>query len=142
MIQLSAEMRTANPILAANAMRKFETALEILRSLSDHWFNAEILLHLFEDSSEILKQQLSIGKSTISYTNETNGPCDNDSGISLPMPGDDTSWHTILPDTAMPAINQNVGSIDTLGWNHMYWGNTGFPYLSPFEDAQLGSYDQ
>ncbi|OQV01288.1 Fungal specific transcription factor domain-containing protein [Cladophialophora immunda] len=62
LIQLSAEMRTANPILAVDALRKFDIALDSLRTLAEYWLNADIILRLFEESSERLQQELKIGK--------------------------------------------------------------------------------
>ncbi|EXJ86923.1 hypothetical protein A1O3_03877 [Capronia epimyces CBS 606.96] len=62
LIQLSAEMRTANPILAVDALRRFDVALDCLAILAGYWLNAEIILRLFEESSERLQQELRIGK--------------------------------------------------------------------------------
>ncbi|EXJ88123.1 hypothetical protein A1O1_05051 [Capronia coronata CBS 617.96] len=64
LIQLSAEMRTANPILAVDALRRFDVALECLSILAEYWLNAEIILRLFEESSERLQQELKIGRSS------------------------------------------------------------------------------
>ena len=62
LIQLSAEIRMANPILAGHAMQRFDSAMDILRRLSGIWLNAEIILRLFEDSSERTRAELLIGK--------------------------------------------------------------------------------
>lgn len=143
MIQLGAEIRVTNPVLSSNAIRKFDIALEILRSLSEYWFNAEIILRLFEDSSDRLKQQLPIGKSTCSDIDRLDFP-DGNSGAVLQDSIDQSSWHDILAQTAMPSAHPNSqlnnNSIDHLGWNYAYWETAGFPYISPFDEVGLHNY--
>lgn len=142
MIQLSAEIRVANPVLSANAARKFDIALEVLRSLSEYWFNAEIILRLFEDSSERLKQQLLIGKNSPGTT-EITDQLDNDSGVVVRELVDGPSWHDIIAETAMPSayVNNHYDNnlMDHLGWNYSYWENIGFPFLSSFDGVGLNN---
>lgn len=136
MIQLSAEIRVPNPVLSSNATRKFDIALEVLRSLSEYWFNAEIILRLFEDSSETLKQLLLIGKS--SPEESRRGDLLDDPGFREPV--EVPTWHDIIAETAMPTVHDSPydsNSLNHLGWNYSYWENIGFPYLSSFDGVGL-----
>ena len=155
MIQLSAEMRVSNPILAANAMRRFDTALEVLRSLAEYWLNAEIILRLFEESSERLQNDLRIGKATQKLSHHPSSNSLNDgvfhgsqhSGLdiayatssSLETAGLPTglapSWQRLFPqhDTAsVTTAAGNESAMENMDWNHLYWDNSGFAGLSPF----------
>lgn len=140
MIQLSAETRIANPVLATNAMRRFDTALEVLRSLAEYWLNAEIILRLFEESSERLQQDLPIGKATHksnASSNDLNATSTADSAIGMSDqalalgPG----WHGVMSQssTALPTNHFN----DQFDWSNLYWENSGFPSLSPYADMNF-----
>ena len=140
MIQLSAEMRIANPVLATTAMRRFDAALEVLRSLAEYWLNAELILRLFEESSERLQQVLHIGKATGKRSSA------NDEETENPLtfePGMNTSDQALtqVPDwgrlmsqsssTMAPASHFN----DQFEWSNIYWENSGFPSLSPYNET-------
>ena len=53
MVQISVELRFSNPVLAINALRRFDSTLLSLRELAEYWINAESILRLFEESSHI-----------------------------------------------------------------------------------------
>lgn len=53
MLQVSVELRLSNPVLALNALRRFDSSLLSLRNLAEYWINAESILRLFEESSEV-----------------------------------------------------------------------------------------
>jgi transcriptional regulatory protein AMDR len=53
MVQVSVELRFRNPVLAINALRRFDSGLLSLKHLADYWINAESILRLFEESSHI-----------------------------------------------------------------------------------------
>jgi len=53
MIQVSVELRFSNPVLAINALRRFDSSLNSLRKLAEYWINAESILRIFEESSQI-----------------------------------------------------------------------------------------
>lgn len=53
MIQVRVELRFSNPILAINALRRFDSTLSSLRCLADYWFSAETILRLFENSKKL-----------------------------------------------------------------------------------------
>ncbi|EZF74916.1 hypothetical protein H105_03416 [Trichophyton soudanense CBS 452.61] len=62
MIQIRVELRFSNPVLAINALRRFDSTLVSLRALAEYWHNAESILHLFE-SSKRLKYDMQMVKS-------------------------------------------------------------------------------
>lgn len=53
MIQVRVELRFSNPVLAINALRRFDSASHSLRELSDYWLHATTILRLFEDSRRL-----------------------------------------------------------------------------------------
>lgn len=53
MVQVSVELRFSNPILAINALRRFDSSLLSLRKLAEYWLNAESIVRIFEESSKI-----------------------------------------------------------------------------------------
>ncbi|EFW17212.1 hypothetical protein D8B26_003950 [Coccidioides posadasii str. Silveira] len=61
MIQIRVELRFSNPVLAINALRRFDSTLCSLRALSDYWLGAETILRLFE-SSKRLKHDMEMVK--------------------------------------------------------------------------------
>ncbi|PKS08189.1 hypothetical protein jhhlp_005465 [Lomentospora prolificans] len=50
LIQLSAEIRLSNPLLAISALRRYDSALVSLKKLARYWPNAQSILHFFEKS--------------------------------------------------------------------------------------------
>lgn len=137
LIQLSAEIRVSNPILSANAMRRFDSALDIMRSLAEYWLNAEIILRLFEDSSERMRQELRIGKSA-PKSSKNDGLVTQNSDTCMDMHSHDDShetWQSFLPTS--DAIGQIGMLSEHVDWTNMYWENSGFPSLSPYGDLGL-----
>ena len=57
MIQVRVELRFSNPVLAINALRRFDSATYSLRELAAYWVHAGTILRLFEDSKR-LKEDL------------------------------------------------------------------------------------
>lgn len=53
MIQVRVELRFSNPVLAINALRRFDSTLYSLRCLADYWSSAETILRLFENSKRL-----------------------------------------------------------------------------------------
>ncbi|GKZ30447.1 hypothetical protein AbraIFM66950_009157 [Aspergillus brasiliensis] len=53
MIQVRVELRFSNPVLAINALRRFDSASYSLRELASYWFHANTILRLFEDSRRL-----------------------------------------------------------------------------------------
>lgn len=53
LIELSAEVRLSNPVLAISALRRYDSALFSLRELARFWPNAQAVLHFFENSVKL-----------------------------------------------------------------------------------------
>lgn len=53
MIQVRVELRFSNPVLAINALRRFDSASYSLRELAQYWIHAGTILRLFEDSKRL-----------------------------------------------------------------------------------------
>ncbi|KAJ5084669.1 hypothetical protein NUU61_009248 [Penicillium alfredii] len=53
MIQVRVELRFSNPVLAINALRRFDSASYSLRELAEYWVHAGTILRLFEDSKRL-----------------------------------------------------------------------------------------
>ncbi|KAL4881249.1 fungal-specific transcription factor domain-containing protein [Aspergillus karnatakaensis] len=53
MIQVRVELRFSNPVLAINALRRFDSASYSLRELAHYWSHASTILRLFEDSRRL-----------------------------------------------------------------------------------------
>lgn len=63
MIQVSVELRFSNPVLAINALRRFDSTLLSLRKLAEYWINAESILRFFEESSHV-QHGIRLGKTS------------------------------------------------------------------------------
>ncbi|TPX11502.1 uncharacterized protein E0L32_007713 [Thyridium curvatum] len=50
LIQLSVEVRIANPVLAISAIRRYDSALSSLRRVAEYWPNAQSVIEFFENS--------------------------------------------------------------------------------------------
>ncbi|KAL1952520.1 hypothetical protein VTO42DRAFT_5097 [Malbranchea cinnamomea] len=53
MIQIRVELRFSNPVLAMNALRRFDSTMNSLRCLSEYWLSAETIFRLFESSKRL-----------------------------------------------------------------------------------------
>jgi transcriptional regulatory protein AMDR len=53
MIQVRVELRFSNPVLAINALRRFDSTMYSLRELAEYWSSAETILQLFENSKRL-----------------------------------------------------------------------------------------
>jgi transcriptional regulatory protein AMDR len=90
MLQVRVELRFSNPVLAINALRRFDSTLYSLRELSHYWSSAKTILRLFEQSKR-LQQDLRIVNSSIHFSVDQNV--------------DSTS----TPDTDSPAFTLTAG---------------------------------
>jgi hypothetical protein len=142
LIQLSAEMRTANPILAVYSLRRFDVALDCLRLLADYWLNADIVLRLFEESSERLQQELKIGKARkLPHASNTKtgpgaAPAFDDGPSNSNEDGCDDLANIDWRD--LYAYNQDALQLtgeQTAGgeWETQYWENSGLFLPDIFE---------
>jgi transcriptional regulatory protein AMDR len=62
MIQLSVEVRFSNPLLAIAAVRRYDSTLYSLRQLARYWPSAESILHFFEHSERLQRQNVHFDK--------------------------------------------------------------------------------
>jgi transcriptional regulatory protein AMDR len=49
-LQTSVELKFQNPVLAVNALHRFDVILSSIRGMAEYWDEAQLLLHLFESS--------------------------------------------------------------------------------------------
>ncbi|KAJ9253305.1 transcriptional regulator family: Fungal Specific TF [Paecilomyces variotii] len=88
MIQVRVELRFSNPVLAINALRRFDSTLYSLRELAEYWAHAGMVFRLFEGSKR-LQQDLRLAKTEMH--GQFNGPrghsgnSDSTSNTATPM---------------------------------------------------------
>lgn len=128
LIELSAEVRLSNPVLAISALRRYDSALFSLRELARFWPNAQTVLHFFENSVKLQEKPESVSATNnapvaaeeISKPSESNvsqGPAnvavdeaseDTQAREAAPAEtGVDRSLNTELPDTSLENGTQN-----------------------------------
>ncbi|KAK4911329.1 hypothetical protein LTR49_020066 [Elasticomyces elasticus] len=120
LIQLSAEMRVSNPVLVANAIRRFDTALDVLRALAEHWLNADIILRLFADSSERVRNELRLGRAALRTTASTTAvqPMLEGASASVEKSAD---WHDTVPLAGTTTDTPASGDPMSIDWTNVYW---------------------
>ncbi|KAF2642723.1 hypothetical protein P280DRAFT_272506 [Massarina eburnea CBS 473.64] len=64
MIQLGVEVRFTNPLLAIAAVRRYDSTLYSLRRLAEYWPSAESILHFFEHSERLQRQNVHLNQET------------------------------------------------------------------------------
>lgn len=106
MVQISVELRFSNPILAINALRRFDSSLSSLRKLVEYWPNAAWILAIFEESSQV-QHGIRLGNPNI----EQIQPLNRNEELVRPNPGktDSGSYHVFNQDASNQAnlSNQN-----------------------------------
>ncbi|KAL4922734.1 fungal-specific transcription factor domain-containing protein [Aspergillus aurantiobrunneus] len=126
MIQVRVELRFSNPVLAINALRRFDSASYSLRELAQFWSHASTILRLFEESrrlQEDLRLRPSEGPRRFSNQNTNNTTITQQkttSSIALPTdlnnsatpsnkiipssrPNENISFNVPTPDSATQA---------------------------------------
>lgn len=129
MIQVSAEMRVTNPVLVANAMRRFDTAHDVLRCLAKYWLNAEVILKLFEESPVRLRNELRLGRSSESSTGQSSSTDTRTPRVDSPNAQADAEVNvedfTAAPTPQVATSLDLAASTDViqeeLNWNLLYW---------------------
>lgn len=81
MIQVRVELRFSNPVLAINALRRFDSASHSLRELSHYWTHAATILRLFEDSRRL---QEDLRTATTERSRQFNGSQDRNTNPNPP----------------------------------------------------------
>ncbi|KAF7597105.1 hypothetical protein BBP40_010579 [Aspergillus hancockii] len=97
MIQVRVELRFSNPVLAINALRRFDSASYSLRELAKYWSHANTILRLFEDSKRLqedLKMATSERPRRFSSTHNQNKNTNNTSNPPNPT---STTMHPEQP---------------------------------------------
>ncbi|KAL4810762.1 Acetamidase regulatory protein [Aspergillus unguis] len=75
MIQVRVELRFSNPVLAINALRRFDSASYSLRELAHYWSHASTILRLFEESKRLQEDlQTTTNERPRRFSNNTNTP--------------------------------------------------------------------
>lgn len=97
MIQVRVELRFSNPVLAINALRRFDSTLHSLRELADYWSSAETILRLFENSKR-LQQDLRVVHNEVTEKFEE------------PRKQQTELRHQTTPTTAAAAATNNAAS--------------------------------
>lgn len=99
MIQVRVELRFSNPILAINALRRFDSTLSSLRCLADYWFSAETILRLFENSKKLQQDLRLVHDEAPGQVREAQ---DND------MPAETTTLPVTMPVNSQPLAQDDV----------------------------------
>lgn len=133
MIQVSVELRFSNPVLAINALRRFDSTLFSLRMLAEYWINAESILRLFEESSHV-QHGIRLGKGRSKDRIHTKG-LNPPTGTALAannLSAPDTSYNTdkttdldVLAAVANAASDHTESSnagvqLDQTGWEDLF----------------------
>ncbi|KAF3399056.1 Acetamidase regulatory protein [Talaromyces pinophilus] len=112
MIQVRVELRFSNPVLAINALRRFDSTLSSLRCLADYWFSAETILRLFENSKKLQQDLRLVHEEAPGQVREAQ---DND------MSAETTSTSTAVPITA--SVVSQTHTQENVGGNDMHQGD-------------------
>lgn len=97
MVQISVELRFSNPILAINALRRFDSSLLSLRKLVEYWTNADWILRIFEESSHV-QHGIRLGKPAISAEQPRSSSADGEVEHQLSTSHGDTIGYFIPDD--------------------------------------------
>ena len=130
MIQLSAEVRFSNPLLAIAAVRRYDSTLYSLRKLSRYWPNAESILHFFEHSERLQRENVHIQAQSQSSPVRLASPAytfrgsqASEVGTELHIGNEDggsKDWRNLFPFTET-FHNAAPGSEFLENWQEMYW---------------------
>lgn len=148
MIQLSVEVRLANPVLATAAQRRFDSILASMDSLANVWPQANPILYYFQHYSERRKQEEQaalgtasnsgdrldpmLGRATGGAESGTRGEQDDqadvNNGTALPHGGE---WQHLFQDGTVDLQDYGAGLPDWDGWRTQYWEGPSYGSLSP-----------
>ncbi|KAL2826810.1 fungal-specific transcription factor domain-containing protein [Aspergillus cavernicola] len=134
MIQVRVELRFSNPVLAINALRRFDSASFSLRELAQYWSHASTILRLFEDSRR-LQEDLRTATSE-RPRRFSNNNTNNISTASQPKNVPDTSHPTNLNNASSVPAAMN-STIHTFQPNGQLSYNVHTPEPTPQTQATL-----
>lgn len=81
MIQVRVELRFSNPVLAINALRRFDSTSHSLRELADYWEHAGTILRLFQNSKRLQEDlRMATSERPKQFSNTTTTANNTDSG--------------------------------------------------------------
>ena len=112
MIQVRVELRFSNPVLAINALRRFDSTLSSLRCLAECWTSAETILRLFENSKKLQQDLRLVHEEAPGQVREAQ---DNDMSV-------DTKPGSVAVPMATPIVSQSHAQVD-VGGNAFHGGN-------------------
>ncbi|KAH8428076.1 uncharacterized protein LDX57_005781 [Aspergillus melleus] len=100
MIQVRVELRFSNPVLAINALRRFDSASYSLRELASYWSHANTILRLFEDSRRLQEDLRVTTSQRPGRFNSTHDPIPKTDTHNPPAPN--PIIQPPQPDTSLP----------------------------------------
>ncbi|KAL5339320.1 fungal-specific transcription factor domain-containing protein [Aspergillus crustosus] len=105
MIQVRVELRFSNPVLAINALRRFDSASYSLRELAQYWSHASTILRLFEDSRRL---QEDLRTATSDRPRRFSNRNTNNSNTSVQKNTSSSSHSTTLNSTSSSTAADNT----------------------------------
>jgi transcriptional regulatory protein AMDR len=123
MIQLSAEVRFSNPLLAIAAVLRYDSTLYSLRKLSLYWPNAQSILHFFENSERLQREGLHAHSQPQSSPRLHTYPVESEAGIEQQNRNEtrrSNDWRHLFPFTE-PLESAVPGNDFLENWQEMYW---------------------
>ncbi|KAF2001580.1 hypothetical protein P154DRAFT_619254 [Amniculicola lignicola CBS 123094] len=128
MIQLSAEVRFSNPLLAIAAVRRYDSTLYSLRTLAKYWPNAESILHFFEHSQRLQKNNVHtqapplISPQPLASPPSVREPPAEDGPQDVNEEHIAKDWRQLFPFTETIGTERAVHGSEFLeNWQGMYW---------------------
>jgi transcriptional regulatory protein AMDR len=100
MIQVRVELRFSNPVLAINALRRFDSASYSLRELAGYWVHAGTILRLFENSKRLqddLRMATTGGPKPFAAPQSQPPPPPPIKALQVTSPAPPTTMHTPRP---------------------------------------------
>ncbi|KAK5121607.1 hypothetical protein LTR85_004779 [Meristemomyces frigidus] len=148
MIQLSVEVRFANPVLAIAAQRRFDSILASMRSLANVWPQADPILYYFEHLSKRRQQEeqamlegaSSNGIGLDHAQNEAFAGAELGAhGVVFDHTGAETEnallqggdWQHLFQDGMIDMQDYSAGLPDWDEWRTHYWEGPSYESLSP-----------
>ncbi|KAH8700440.1 putative C6 transcription factor [Talaromyces proteolyticus] len=117
MIQVRVELRFSNPVLAINALRRFDSTLHSLRALAECWSSAETILRLFENSKRLQQDLRVVHNEVTEKGDEIRRPsrsADQTTTLShatIPAPIDSQSIMQSVRDPALNSLPADPGNL-------------------------------
>jgi transcriptional regulatory protein AMDR len=130
MIQVNAELRFSNPVLAITGQRRFDSALLSLRYLSGYWLSACTVLRLFDEKSEAIQQNPPAAVNNNKNGRQRPGRADrslvaeddeNSNNNNNNMEEDDLDWRQLFSFLDTDRESFHARPVEEDEWREMYW---------------------